>query len=338
MDTHNKIFWKIFLTGITFFVILISCGKKETKNNDSKIISDDSSHIFMANQFYFVAKYGGRESLYRFDFKNQTHKLFWFDKKDKVIELLPNDDYRFVFFITARRMGIKQGIPYIKGIKLYLLNPVNSSVTLIDKIDEAVQLFAEWDNDNFHLQYTSFDLNIASQINKVSQIYSRFGKLLDEKLDKFDIIREGYPSFKKKNLKLISPSGAYGLAVKNDSLILRIAENVNSIFIDSTEQSINRIKWIRNERYVIFSTVNKDLNKQTKNLQSYYYIVDLKKKKTIAKLSGNGRTDFFVINNLLIYDEGTGTNKSVIIYDFKNVSTIKKIHLYGGCSLISLNI
>ncbi len=49
------------------------------------------------------------------------------------------------------------------------------------------------DNDRFTLVINSIDKTIASYVNKNIQVYNRFGKLLSDNTEVYDLTKDGYP-------------------------------------------------------------------------------------------------------------------------------------------------
>ncbi len=326
---------------VILLLLLFSCGKDDqtqTTKKDYRKVREYQQPV-EAKQFFFVGLWRGKECLYRYDLKDSSYSLFWKGDRERVIELSYSDDFRYAFFVTVRKMGIKRGVAFINGIKLYRLDPVSSTVELVSDIGNGIQLLVQWNEINFELQLTRFDMKIASQINKVNQIYSPFGKLLKEEVEKYDFIKEGYPVFTIRKMRLVSPSAKFGLAVKNDSLLFKIAGFDEDVYIDSAKQTeIKKVKWIDNENYVIFSTKTVIETEKEKITVPLIYVYDVVHRELLSKHTGEGRMNFIIAGDLLIFDTGVGKKSVIKIVNFKKNTEATEVKIYGGCSLSSIII
>ncbi len=200
----------------------ISCEKESSDNEtlmnfQSTVETTASKNI---ENLFFVGKAGRETGLYKYNLNDNEYELFWSAAKETVVQLSYSDNLEYAFFITARRIGTKRGVSFIRRTKLYRLDLENSSIELIREIGDAVQLLATWLDNNYKIQLTQFDMKIASHIKKITQIYSPFGKLIKEETEIFDFIKDGYPQFEIKRTSLISPSGNFGITQSADSVFL----------------------------------------------------------------------------------------------------------------------
>jgi len=318
-------------------MILISCDNESSDNENLKDYRATVETTALKNieYFFFVGKAGWETGLYKYNLNDNEYELFWSAAKENVVQLLYSDNLEYAFFITARRIGTKRGVSFIRRIKLYSLDLGNSSVELIREIGDAVQLLANWLDNNFKIQLTQFDMKIASHIKKINQIYSPFGKLLKEETEIFDFIKDSYPQFEMKHTSLISPSGNFGITQSADSVFLSIAGVEGKVFIDSTTSKINKGKWNSDERYVFFTADPISENK-FKKIPSTIYVYDIVNQKTVKKLDSQDKINFFIANELLIFDTRVNYQSSIVVYDFSKDEDVNKIRIRGGCGIINI--
>ncbi len=330
--------YPVLLVVLVFQILFYYCGDNGTdniKNRFNRKVKVASEPV-KAKHFFFVGKWLGKESIYKYSFDDSSYSVFWFQDKEKVLEFLYSDDLKYAFFITARKLGTRHGVSFIKKLKLYRVDPLLSKTGLISELGEAIQLLAQWNGMNFEIQLTKFDKKIASEIDKFNRLYSPFGKLLKEEVEKFDFIKEGYPPFTIRQPKLISPSGVFGLTAKGDSIFLRVAGMDKDVFIDSSGHSFNEVRWINEDEAVIFSTRKIINSGKERTIKSELFVYDLVHRKIDFKRVGEGRMNFLIANDLLIFDDGIGNKSSIVMIDLKSNNEIKKLFINGGCSLKSI--
>ena len=313
----------------------ISCEKessydKNLKDYQSTVETTSSQNI---KHFFFVGKIGSETGLYKYNLFDQKYELFWSTSDEIVVQLSYSDNLEYAFFITARRLGTKRGVSFIRGIKLYRLDLENSSVELSREIGDAVQLLAFWFDRNYKIQLTRFDMKITSHIKKINQIYSSFGKLLNEDIEVYDFIKDSYPQFEIMNTSLISPSGNFGITQSADSVSLSVADAVGKVFIDSTTCKINKAKWSSEERYVFF-TANAVNENKLKKIPSTIYVYDIVNQKIIKRLDSEDKMNFIIANDLLIFDTSFNNESAIGVFNYKKNEDVVRIQIRGGCGLI----
>jgi hypothetical protein len=318
-------------------MIFISCEKESSYNESLKDYQStiETTSSKKIENFFFVGQAGSEAGLYKYNLKNNKYEPFWSVPKESVIQLSYCDNLEYAFFITVRKLGTKQGVPFIRRIKLYSLDLKQSSVDLISEIGDAVQLYAYWLDNNYKIQFTQFDMKISSYINKINQIYSPFGKLLKEEIEIFDFIKDGYPQFEIKRTSLISPSGNFGITQSADSVFLSIAGAVDKVFIDSTAGKINKTKWSSDERYTFF-TANHVGENELKRIPNTIYVYDVVNQRILMRKDGEDKINFFIVNDLLIYDTGYNYQSSISLYNYKKNENVSRIQIRGGCGIINI--
>jgi hypothetical protein len=318
-------------------MIFISCEKESSDNENFKDyrLTVETTASKNIEYFFFVGKTGMETGLYKYNLNDNIFEIFWSVPKENVVQLSYSDNLEYAFFITAKRLGTRRGVSFIRGIKLYRLDLGNSSVELIREIGNAVQLLAYWFDNNYKIQITQFDMKITSHINKTNQIYSSFGKLLKEDTETHDFIKDGYPQFELKQTSLISPSGNFGITQSADSVFLSIAGAVDKVFIDSTAGKINNTKWSSNERYTFF-TANLVGENELKRIPNTIYVYDVVNQRILKRWDGEDKINFFIVNDLLIYDTGYNYQSAIGVYNYKKNEDVSKIQIRGGCGIINI--
>jgi hypothetical protein len=318
-------------------MIFISCEKESSDNENFKDyqLTVETTASKNIEYFFFVGKTGMETGLYKYNLNDNIFEIFWSVPKENVVQLSYSDNLEYAFLITAKRLGTRRGVSFIRGIKLYRLDLGNSSVELIREIGNAVQLLAYWFDNNYKIQITQFDMKITSHINKTNQIYSSFGKLLKEDTETHDFIKDGYPQFELKQTSLISPSGNFGITQSADSVFLSIAGAVDKVFIDSTAGKINNTKWSSNERYTFF-TANLVGENELKRIPNTIYVYDVVNQRILKRWDGEDKINFFIVNDLLIYDTGYNYQSAIGVYNYKKNEDVSKIQIRGGCGIINI--
>ena len=318
-------------------IIFISCEKESSYNESLKdyqstIETTPSKNI---EYFFFVGRVGSETGLYKYNLIDNKYEPFWSAPKETVVQLSYSDNLEHAFFVTAKRLGTRRGVSFIRGIKLYRLDLGNSSVELSREIGNAAQLFAYWFDNNYKIQFTKFDMKITSHINKTNQIYSSFGKLLKEDMEIHDFIKDGYPQFEIKQTSLISPSGNFGITQSADSVFLSIAGAVDKVFIDSTAGKINKTKWSSDERYTFF-TANPIGENELKRIPNTIYVYDVVNQRILKRWDGEDKINFFIVNDLLIYDTGYNYQSAIGVYNYKKNEDVSRIQIRGGCGIVNI--
>jgi len=318
-------------------MIFISCEKETSydeilKNYQPTIETTSSKKI---ENFFFVGQAGWETGLYKYNLKSNKYEPFWSAPNENVIQLSYSDNLEYAFFITVRKLGTRQGVPFIRKINLYSIDIRHSSVEPTSKIGDAVQLSAYWLDNNYKIQFTKFDMKIASHINKINQIYSPFGKLIKEDIEIFDFIKDGYPQFEIKLTSLISPSGNFGITQSADSVFLSIADAVDKVFIDSTAGKINKVKWSPDEVYVFFRANSVNENKY-KKIPSTIYVYDIVNREILKKLDSEDTMNFIIANDLLIFDTSFNNRSAIGVFNYKKNEDVVRIQIKGGCGIINI--
>lgn len=331
----NKSFAILLMMLMCAVVFFISCTE-DAADSKKEIIktAKDTSVVKEPDQLFFVGNNGVYTGIYRYDFNTDNYEMFWSARNESVVKLLYSDDLRYIFFLTARSFGIKNGISFINGIKLYKLIPDLSMVEFITDIGNAIQIFAYWEDLNFRVQFTSFDLKVATYINRTNQIYSAFGKLIQQTTDVFDFIKNGYPPFEVETSSSLSPSGKFGFT-KNDSLLyFNVIPDQKEFFVDTVKETVTKIKWGSDENYVFITTFDENRSEQEGNSDLIVY--NTLSHKLERKWSSNVKINYLLTDKYLIFDLFNKNKSSINIYNYIQFEDTKQISLRNGCGLTAV--
>lgn len=326
---------------IIFFlnaIILISCGEKSEEEKAEEHLSNaiNKAQIAEFTGFYFVGNQSGIPSLYWYDYYKDKVKIFWRDPDERVIDLLISPNNKSGFFITKRKQRLKSSQPAIEKGRLYRIDFEQKKTELITQLTDGIQIIPFWlDNDRFTLVINAIDLTIASYINKNTQVYNGFGKLLSDNTEVFDITKDGYPVTKISRLQLTSPNEMFTVIEKNDSVQIKQTKSRKEIKTRFKNKTIMQIKWAEDNKHVLLlmkTKVPKE-NINQDDVSVLLALFDLQKKKTVKMYSGIGVQNFRIIGNYLLFDNGVGKKSEIEIVKIDDVGKIQKIKVHGGCSL-----
>jgi hypothetical protein len=331
------------MKSIFALLIILTCflGCRESKNNlyDQKL-NDEIANAKISNfdEIYFVGNHSGIPAIYRYDAPSEKVKLFWGKEGERVIDLLVSRDQTTAYFITMRKQRLKSSKPAFEKGRLYRIDFDANKVESIAQLEEAIQIIPFWqDDDRFTLVINSVDKTVASYINKNTQVYNKFGKLLSDNNEIFDITKDGYPMTKLPDLKLTSPNKIFSVIIKDDSLQIKQNNSGQIINTKFVKKEIRQINWAENNKNVIILLVNKteELKVLSSSLASSTLIIfDLFDKKIIKAFEhGLGYKSFVLIGDFLIFDNGFGRDSSIKIIELSSLEEVKTIKIAGGCGL-----
>ncbi len=327
----NKIFPFIFL------ILFISCSDKNGNQPDGSLEQEiANAKLTEFNELYFVGIYSGLPSIYRYDNRTGKSKIFWSEADERVIDLLISDDRQTAYFITKKKQRLKSSQPAIERGQLYRIDLITRKVQQVAHLEEGIQMIAFWtDNDRFTLIINSIDKTVASYINKNTQIYNRFGKLLSDNNEIFDLTKDGYPITKLPSLKYTSPNKLFNIIEKSDSIFIQKKSNKEFLKTELSGKVIKQIDWAENNRQVILLLMDDEKTKDLKKdkISSSLIIYDLKLKKTVKSFDGIGYKRFVLIGDLLIFDNGFGRDSYIEMFSLSSLKEKQKIKILGGCGL-----
>jgi hypothetical protein len=333
---HNSVrFRNIFF--ISAILVSVSCERTSLEDGDMLNYRSETKSIpsKKLDHFFFIGSYGGQFSIYKFELNDNSYQIFWYSPKETVVKYLYSRDFKYAFFLTARKIGTDRGLSFISGIKLYRLDPEQLIVEELSNIGDAIQIFIQWTGMNLNIQFTRFNLKIASYIDKINQLYSPFGKLLKEDNEAFDFINDHYPQFDIGKVSLTSPSGNFEVIQSADSIFLKIAYDEQKIFIDSTSESVSKVKWSSSEDYIIFTVINKK-DVKGKIGSSRLLVYNLRDQILEIDVESTEQIDFIITDDLVIYERESNFESYLTVYNFEKDKEMYRINVKGGCALSTM--
>lgn len=327
---------------IIFFIILFifRCTDKNSDPGNAGLEEEIAkAKLTEFKELYFVGMHSGLPSIYRYDAKSGKTKVFWSSVDERVLELLVSEDRQTAYFITKRKQRLKSSKPAIERGELYRIDLNADKVEQITQLEDGIQMIPFWtDNDRFTLVINSIDKTIASYINKNTQVYNKFGKLLSDNNEIFDLIKDGYPVTKLPPLKFTSPNGMFNIIEKDDSIYIKQSNTNNTIKTTIINKEIKEIGWAENNKQVILLLTNKgEVQSRSKNkITSALVIFDLQKKKIAKTFDAEGYKRFVLIGDFLIFDNGFGRDSFIEVFNLSSLTESRKIKISGGCGLINI--
>jgi hypothetical protein len=325
-------------------LIVISNSCKDVKDGlqDEEKLTNEIKNATITDftGFYFVGNYLGFPSIFRYDYAKDKSKVFWYSNDERVIDLLISPDNKSGFFITKRKQRLKSSQPAIEKGRLYRIDFEINKVESITRLEEGIQVIPFWtDNDRFTLVINSIDKTIASYVNKNTQVYNRFGKLLSDNMEIFDLTKDGYPVTKRPSLNYKSPNNLFTVVEKNDSVDVIQLNSKKEIKTKYTADKLLQIEWAENNKHLVLLMISKlekpaELNDYQKSL---LVIVDLQMKKSVKMFDAEGFKRFVLIGDFLIFESGIGRDSHIEVFNLSSLQKIKTIKVTGGCSLRNIS-
>ncbi len=333
----NKLFMKYFMILIISIIILLSCSDVNKNDIDEDNLNKEIENAQLSefSDFYFVGNYAGKPSIYRYDHQTDKYKVFWHSNDERVIDLLISPDYKSCYFITKRKQRLKSSQPAIEKGRLYRIDLEIKKVESITQLEDGIQIIPFWiDNDRFTLVVNSIDKTIASYVNKNTQVYNRFGKLLSDNTEVYDLTKDGYPITKLPAINFTSPNELFTVIEKNDSILVRQQKSKKEINTELSSK-ILKLAWAENNKHLIMLIKSKDQEKLSTNNadKTVLAIFDLQKKKAVKMFDTVGSNGFVLIGDFLIFEVGFGKDSHIEIFKLESLSNHKIIKINGGCGL-----
>ncbi|MDP2363518.1 MAG: hypothetical protein Q8M94_07075 [Ignavibacteria bacterium] len=338
----TKRFLKFILLFLVPLVLLSACNHVRDENQDEESLTNEIKNATLSNfiGFYFVGKHSGVPSIFRYDYGKDKFNVFWHSIDERVIDLLISPDYKSGFFITKRKQRLKSSQPAIEKGKLYRIDFEANKVESITQLEEGIQVIPFWtDNDRFTLIINSIDKTIASYVNKNTQVYNRFGKLLSDNTEIFDLTKDGYPVTKYPSLNFESHNNLFAVIEKNDSVRIMQLNSKKEINTRFTAKKLLQIGWADNNKNLVMLMIPKsELPAESNDYQkSVLAVFDLQMKKTVKMFDAAGFKRFVLIGDFLIFDNGIGSDLNIELFNLSSLKNYKTIKLTGGCSLRNIS-
>jgi hypothetical protein len=283
-----------------------------------------------------VGKWYGKVGIYKYNLTTKKNEAVWWHPRENVYLLISKNKIKPAFFLTVKKTGFKGNFPFFEKVKIYRISSDLSSTEFIYEIKDGMQITAHWDDDeNLEIVFSSIDKTDPSYINRHIKTFDNYGKLINDELEVFNLINDGFPELLPKRNPTISVSGKYGVSLIGDSVFLKTVESDNLRFITAINHNLSKIRWSDDEDFVFFSTLDlqsesiKTRNPETSEL----FVYSIEEDSVFASWQGDGVKSFFVLDSLIVFDNGFGRNSSLNIYNYLKQELIDELKMNGECGL-----
>jgi hypothetical protein len=333
-----KYFGLLLFSTVTFALLITACESSNKKTNQVNVDRNkDSLSNQSIEQFLFLSEWFGKTGVYKYNLFKKKYSPVWWHPRENVVMLIYRPEKLPAYFVTAAKTGVRANLPFFERIKVYKIAPDFSETIQIDKIKDGLQFTARWNDDgNLEFIYTSIDKVVSSYVNQYTKVYDFYGKLIDSRIETFDIEKSGFPYLKPERSSTVSPLGKYGVTFLSDSVLLKTAGVDSAKFITVMQHNLNKVKWSEDEQFLFISTQN--LNNETvkaKNPEtSELFVYSLTADSLVEAFGGDGLKNFFTSGDLLIFDDGFGKNSHINIYSLEKLEVVDSVKPNAGCGLV----
>ena len=313
----------------------IGCDKRLDDKTVPEIVPDTIASG-TTNYFLFVGKWYGKAGIYKYDLTTKKHETVWWHPRENVKLLISKTEFKPAFFFTLRRAGYKGGFPFFEKVKIYRISKDLTKTDFIYKIEDGMQITARWnDDENLEVIFTEIDKTDPTYINKHIKTFDSYGKLINDEVEVFHLVSDGFPELLPERNPTVSESGRYGISIAGDSVYLKTADNDSLKFITYTKHELKKIGWDNYERFVFISTL--DMENETirtgKPETSELFVYSIVKDSVVASWMGAGIKNFITIDSLVVFDNGFGKNSSIFIYNYLIEELYSELKIKGECGL-----
>jgi len=319
-----------------FLTVFNGCDKSHQEEKTISERKKDTTAVETINFFLFVGKWYGKVGIYKYDLTIKSTETVWWHPRENVNLLISKNKIKPAFFITVRKTGFKGNFPFFEKVKIYRISSDLSSTEAIYEIKDGMQITAHWnDDENLEVVFTSIDKTDPTYINRHVKTFDNYGKLVNDELEVFNLINDGFPELLPKRNPTVSVSGKYGISLIGDSVFLKTAESDSLRFITAINLNLNKIKWSDDEDFLFISTLDLE-NETIKTRQpetSQLFLYSIQKDSVIASWGGAGVKSFFTLDSLIVFDNGFGRNSSISIYNYITAKFIDDLKINGECGL-----
>ena len=208
---------------LLFTLLLSACNdsrQDQKKFNDDQIT--DTTLAKEKNNFLFLTEWFDKVGVYKYDLTKKKYSPVWWHPRENVVMLIYKPGERPSYFFTSNKIGKQGSFPSFSRLKVFIISNDLSETKQIDDIGDGIQFAAIWNDDkNLEVIYTQVDLVKASYVNQFTRVYDHYGKLIDSSIRTFDIQKSGFPELVPQRNSTVSPSGKFGVSIKNDSVFFK---------------------------------------------------------------------------------------------------------------------
>jgi hypothetical protein len=331
-----KSFPFLLLFAIVLQLPFNSCDKqREEENLDPEIVTD-TSVVETIDYFLFVGKWYGKAGVYKYDLTTKKQETVWWHPRENVNLLIYKTEPEPAFFFTIRKTGFKNDFPFFEKVKIYRVSSDLSKTDFIYDIKDGMQITARWNIDeNLEVVFTEIDKTDPIYINKHIKTFDSYGKLINDELEVFNLVSDGFPELLPKRDPTISASGKYGISLLGDSVFLKTAETNSLKLITAVKHKLNKIVFSDGEEYVFVSTLDlkNESIKTRKPETSELFVYSITGDSIVVGWKDAGVKNFLTIDSLIVFDNDFGKNSSISVYNYLNQNLIDEVKFKGECGL-----
>lgn len=327
----------LFLFLIAFVSFTFNyCDKPHEKEKSIPDTKKDAANVETIKYFLFVGKWYGKAGISKYDLITKKHETVWWHPRENVYLLISKTKLKPAFFLTVRKTGFKGNFPFFQKIKIYRINSDLSDTEFIYEIKDGMQITARWnDDENLEVVFTSIDKTDPTYINKHIKTFDNYGKLINDEIEIFNLVTDGFPELQPKRNQTLSASGKYGITVIGDSVFLKTTESDSLKLISALDHNLNKINWSDDDQFIFISTLDLE-NESIKTREpetSELFVYSIAEDSVVASWKGGGVKNFFTIDSLIVFDNEFDSNSSIKIYNYFKNELIDELKIKEKCGL-----
>jgi hypothetical protein len=73
-----------------------------------------------------------------------------------------------------------------------------------------------------------------------------------------------------------------------------------------------------------------------KRIPNTIYVYDVVNQRILMRWDGEDKINFFIVNDLLIYDTGYNYQSAIGVYNYKKNEDVSRIQIRGGCGIVNI--
>jgi hypothetical protein len=288
------------------------------------------------NPLYFVGYDLGRAALYKTDILEIKPQLIWSRWGREIMQLHRSQNRDNFFFTTSLTEDIRGNFPLVMDARLFNFNRSLEKVSLVKYFGSGMYLSGGWENDTtFTAFFTLLDSVLTSNIIQKQFKFNLDGELKDSSIKKYDLLEDGIPIPTFKYINPVSPNLRYKILIDNSdsTSTLNIIDELNGTYnsISAIDGRLEENRWNEESEYLFAKfRVNGEVD------STVLYVVNLKEMKLSMQFNGKGEKNFFIIGNLLVFDNDIMEQSYITLYRYKKNQIFSVVKISGGCGVNNL--
>jgi hypothetical protein len=223
--------------------------------------------------FYSGTDAGGNSVLFKYIIGKDKPVPYYTFRNEQIAAMSFAADFKTGYVVTAGSINTGTANPSVNNIKIYFINGDSVGPVSMQKLGNALQLFALRTPENdFRIIKQQIDPLITNYLKQTTFIFNNYGKEVYNNTETYDIAKRGMPVPPEKHIKTSSQdgrltiffSGAGGkrLAIRDDVGGRRkLITNINTPLV--------KAEWSSDNKYLAFSTADTRLPDYKTSLYIY---------------------------------------------------------------------